>query len=239
MNAIVNLQNAFVSPNSAAWFGYDPFGVPLHIRILDGAFFSISTSLISASISIFISITISTLQLYSPKAISNFIQKFVLGLLAFPGLLLAILFAVILPPSNSSVIIVLTLTSWAGSSRVFYGIMKSNLEDEYIHASKAFGASSFWIFKTHLLKKLMPFIYLQFIFIFTGTLLAESSLSFLGIGTPLDSPSWGRLIAQGRQYLIEAPHLSIYPGITLFLTLFLLQITGNYFQKSKIFTKVK
>ncbi len=239
MNHTLNLTMAFHPPDIHSWMGYDSFGNPLQYRLIDGALFSLSTSLISAVISICIAVLISLAQMYSPNFLSNIISKLINGLLAFPGLLLAILCAVILPPSNFSIIFVLTLTSWAGSSRVFYALMKSNLNEEYIIASKAFGATNMWIFKTHLIRKLKPFIFIQFLFIFMGTLLAESSLSFLGLGSPLDSPSWGRLIAQGRQYLIEAPHLSIFPGITLFLTLFLLHSLGNYFQNKQNFTKIR
>ncbi len=239
MNQPLHLDLAFQAPSFRNWLGYDPFGVELSHRIAEGAFFSISTSLVSSFISVGIAVCVSILQVYSPTPVASIFHKFVDGLLAFPGLLLAILFAVLLPPSNLTVVSILTLTSWAGSSKIFHGILTKSLHDEYVEASQAFGATKFWIFKTHLFKRLLPFVSLQFIFIFLGTLLAESSLSFLGLGSPLDSPSWGRLIAQGRQYLIEAPHLSVFPGISLILTLLSLQILGKYFQNSRIFTKIR
>ncbi len=226
----MDLSKAFQKPSFHHIFGMDPFGEDLGIKILEGAVLSAKTALTVTVSVIFISLFLSFINFYSPQILQNFFKRIIDGFLAFPGLLLAILLASLLPSSNLSITFALILTGWAGPTRLFSNLTLNISNEPFIEAIRASGADNKRIYLKHIIPQMSNQIMIQIIYTISHTILSEAGLTFLGLGGAPGSPSWGRLIAEGRQYLVEAPHLSIAPGLFLILTLFGLFYLGSKFQ---------
>ncbi len=231
---MIDLQHAFESPTLRHIFGTDPYGVDLGIRLVQGATISFTTAISVTVITMTVGILVATLTALAPRMASSFLRRIIDAFLAFPGLLLAILLASVMPPSNSTVVFALSITGWASHARLFTALIKNTLTFPYIEAARASGATTSHLILRHVWPSLLTQIFVQALFSIAHAILGEASLSFLGMGGPVDSPSWGRLIAEGRQYLVEAPHLSIAPGLALMLVLFSL-----YFAATKMQNRMK
>jgi peptide/nickel transport system permease protein len=143
------------------------------------------------------------------------IMRVVDVLLAFPGILLAIFITAVLGPSLANVIFALAATGWTGYARLVRAQILSLRERDYVQAARALGASDGRILFRHLLPNAAGPILIQATFAIPGAILAEASLSFLGLGAPPGTPSWGALVDQGTQYLLVAPHVALFPGIAI------------------------
>ena len=231
---MIDLQHAFESPTLKHWLGTDPYGTDLGARLFSGAAISFTTAISVTLITMSVGIFIATLTALAPRMAAGFLRRIIDAFLAFPGLLLAILLASVMPPSNSTVIFALSITGWAAHARLFTALIKNTLTFPYIEAARASGATSSHIIVRHVWPSLFAQIFVQALFSMAHAILGEASLSFLGMGGPVDSPSWGRLIAEGRQYLVEAPHLSIVPGLALMIVLF-----SIYFAATKMQNRMK
>jgi len=148
-------------------------------------------------------------------------------LLAFPGILLAIFITAVLGPSLANVVFALSFTGWTGYARLFRGQVLSLRQREYVQAAKALGASGRRILGRHILPNAAGPLIVQATFGIPGAILAEASLSFLGLGVPPGTPSWGALVDQGTQYLLIAPHIALFPGLALALTVLGLNFLGD------------
>ena len=133
--------------------------------------------------------------------------------LAFPGFLLAIGLAAFLPPSLLNVVFVLSLVGWVGYARLVRGQVMELKNREYVLAARVVGASRRRLFLRHLIPNLAGPLMVHATFGMAGVILVESTLNFLGLGVPPTTPSWGAMLDQGTQYLLIAPHLSLFPGI--------------------------
>lgn len=227
----MDLGHAFLSPSHDHFFGTDAYGIDVLNRMISGAGTSLAVAASVTALTVGIGLLIGTSTAIAPGKAALVCRRFIDAVLAFPGLLLAILLASILPPSLTTVIFVLALTGWAGQARLYDALVRGSLSSPHIEALKATGASTTHAITKHVWPELLPQILVQALLTAAGAILGEASLSFLGIGGPVDSPSWGRLIAEGRQYLVEAPHLSIFPGLALAATLYAIHVAAGKLQK--------
>jgi peptide/nickel transport system permease protein len=140
--------------------------------------------------------------------------------------LLAIALAGILGPSMTNIIIALCVLGWVGFARLVRGQILSVREREYVLAARASGASSSRIIIRHVLPNVLAPVIVQATFAIATTILAEASLSFLGLG-PQDIPTWGSMLNSGVDYLLFAPHLSIFPGLMVMITVLAFNILGD------------
>ena len=148
-------------------------------------------------------------------------------LLAFPGLLLAIALAAVRGPSLPNVVLALSVLGWTGYARLARAAVMSLREREFVAAARALGARPVRIVARHLLPLAGPVLLVQATFGMAGAMVAEGSLSFLGVGAPPPLPSWGAMIDEGRPFLLVAPHLVVFPGLALALAVFALQLLGD------------
>jgi peptide/nickel transport system permease protein len=148
-------------------------------------------------------------------------------LLAFPGLLLALFLTAVLGPSLAHVVLALSLTGWTGYARLARAQVLTLRERDYVQAARALGASDARILWHHLLPNAAGPLLIQATSALPGTLLAESSLSFLGLGAPPGTASWGALVDQGTQYLLVAPHVALFPGLALALAVLGFHLLGD------------
>jgi peptide/nickel transport system permease protein len=136
-------------------------------------------------------------------------------LLAFPGLLLAIAMVAVLGPSLSNVVIALSLIGWVGYARLVRGQVLRARELEFVQAARALGASTPRVLLRHVIPTALPAVSVQATLGMGGAILAEASLSFLGLGVQPPAPSWGTMLNYGRIHLLDAPHLTIFPGLAI------------------------
>jgi peptide/nickel transport system permease protein len=151
-------------------------------------------------------------------------------LMAFPGILLAIAFTAVLGPGLDHVILALCLIGWTGYARLVRGEILSLKEKEYIQAARAVGCSPSRTIIRHLIPNLLPPLLIQATFGLAGAIIAEGSLSFLGLGVEPPTPSWGSMLNEGRQFLLVAPHLTTYPGLAIMITVLGLNMLGDSLQ---------
>lgn len=213
-----DLTQAFCTPSKQHVLGCDAFGSDLSARILAGAAKSLRIGLIVTLFTMTIGLILGTLAAILPARAGAWIMRVVDYFLAFPSLLLAILLASLLKPGEVSVVFALTLTGWTSYARLSRALAKKTLSQPFIEAARSNGASQLRIVFRHIWPSIAGQIAIQCAIGIGYVILGEASLSFFGFGGPLDNPSWGQLIAEGREYLVEAPHLSLFPGIALGLS---------------------
>jgi len=183
----------------------------------------ISTVAVSSLIGLFVG----SVSGYLGGRTDNLLMRLVDVLLAFPGILLAIAFTAVLGPGLNHVILALCLIGWTGYARLVRGEILALREREYIHAAKALGGSPARIVRLHMVPNLLPPLLIQGTFGMAAAILAEGSLSFLGLGVQPPTPSWGAMLSEGRQFLLVAPHLTTFPGLAIMLTVLGLNLVGD------------
>lgn len=208
-----DLVHALEGPSATHWLGCDAFGADLAAEIFAGALHSLIIATIVTVANLSLGLLIGTLAAVAPAGAAVLFTRLIDCFLAFPGILLAIFLASIMPRSSQTALIALALTGWATRARFCRTAVKQLLGTLYIEAAVASGASRSRIVLRHLWPAVAGQLLVQGALSAGYVIIAEASLSFLGLGGTTDNFSWGRLIADGRDYLVEAPHLSIFPGV--------------------------
>jgi peptide/nickel transport system permease protein len=223
----IDIRNRLKGPSKEHWLGTDDLGRDVLSRLILGTRVSLKVGLIVVGISATIGTVIGLISGYAGGWIDNLIMRVVDILLAFPGILLALAIVAILGPGIDHVIFALTFTGWVGYARVVRGEVLTIKEEEYILAAKSSGIKNIVIlFKYILPNALSPIIVLA-TFGIAGAIIAESSLSFLGLGVKPPEPSWGSILNVGRRYIMVSPHLSIFPGIFIMIVVLALNFIGD------------
>jgi peptide/nickel transport system permease protein len=156
-----------------------------------------------------------------------FMMRLIDILLAFPGILLAIYIAAVLPPSLTNVVLALSATGWVGYARLVRGQVLQVREMEYIIACRALGMRAPRIIGRHILPNISAPILVHGSFGLGAAILGEAALSFLGLGVAPGTPSWGALLDDGAQYLLVAPHLAIAPGVAILIAVLSFNFLGD------------
>lgn len=214
-------------PSGDHKLGLDELGRDVLSRVLYGARVSLrvgfSVVLIAASIGIILGASAG----YFGGKIDTVIMRLSDMLLAFPGILLAIALVAVLGPSLNNVILALSIIGWVGYARLVRGQVLKVREMEFISAAEALGARSPRIIFRHVLPNVLSPVIVQATLGLAGAILAEASLSFLGLGVQPPTPSWGAMLTTGRAYLGLANHLAIYPGLAIMLAVMGLNFFGD------------
>jgi peptide/nickel transport system permease protein len=156
-----------------------------------------------------------------------FVMRIVDILMAFPGILLALLLSSILGPNIHNVVFAIAATGWISTARIVRAQTLQVKSKEFVLSLHALGASSSRIVFKHILPNVVPTLLIQATFSLSGVIIIEAGLSFLGLGAPSTTPTWGALLNQGRSVLTEAPLLAIAPGFCIFLTVLSLNFLGD------------
>ena len=202
-------------PTGLHWFGLDELGRDIFARILSGARISLMVGLIVVGVSASVGIVMGSIAGYFGGRVDEAISRVIDILLAFPGLLLAIALVAVLGPSLTNVILALTLIGWVGYARLVRGQVLRAREFEFVQAARALGASTSRILVHHIVPSVLPAVTVQATLGMAGAILAEASLSFLGLGVQPPTPSWGTMLSYGKAHLLEAPHLTVFPGVAI------------------------
>jgi len=203
------------SPSALHPFGLDELGRDILARILAGARISFFVGVVVVGISASLGTAIGAVAGYIGGAVDDAISRVVDTLLAFPGLLLAIAVVAVLGPSLINVVLALTLIGWVGYARLVRGQTLRAREFEYVQAARALGASTAEILWRHIVPTVLPAVVVQVTLGMAGAIVGESSLSFLGLGVQPPTPSWGTMLNGGRAHLLDAPHLTVFPGLAI------------------------
>jgi peptide/nickel transport system permease protein len=224
------LQNNFRArlgaPSVVHLFGTDNFGRDVLSRVLFGGRTSLTIGALVVVASGVIGTFIGMLAGYFPR-LDNPLMRILDALMAFPGVLLAIALAAALGPSLTDVAVALTVTYSPRTARIVRSAVIVVRNMEYIGAARVAGASHLRIILRHILPNSLPPLIVQTTYIFAISILAEAVLSFVGVGPPPPTPSWGNIIADGRNYIPTAPWISIFPGIVIAITVLGINLVGD------------
>ena len=202
-------------PTGLHWFGLDELGHDILSRVLSGARISLMVGLVVVGVSATVGILLGSIAGYFGGRIDEGISRVMDILLAFPGLLLAIALVAVLGPSLTNVILALTFINWVGYARLVRGQVLRAREFEFVQAARALGATTARILTRHVIPTALPVVTVQATLGMGGAILSEAALSFLGLGVQPPTPSWGTMLSYGKAHLLEAPHLTIFPGIAI------------------------
>ena len=202
-------------PTGTHWFGLDELGRDIFARVLSGARISLLVGLVVVSVSASTGIVLGSVAGYFGGRIDEAISRLIDILLAFPGLLLAIALVAVLGPSLTNVVLALSLIGWVGYARLVRGQVLRARELEFVEAARALGATTSRILVRHVIPTTLPAVSVQATLGMGGAILAEAALSFLGLGVQPPTPSWGTMLNYGRGHLLDAPHLTVFPGLAI------------------------
>lgn len=204
-------------PSWAHPLGLDELGRDILARLVAGARVSMLVGVSVVSVSAFLGLLVGGIAGYAGGWVDTVLGRIIDVLMAFPGILLAIALVAALGPSLRNVVIALATIGWVGYARLVRGQVLKAREFEYVQAARSLGASAPRVLVRHVLPSAYPAVLVQATLGMAGAIVAEASLSFLGLGVQPPTPSWGAMLDAGRGHLMDAPHLTIFPGVAIAL----------------------
>ena len=217
----------FQGPSLAHPFGTDGLGRDIAARIVYGSRVSIQVGILAVGISAALGVFFGLIAGFAGGWVDDVIMRVVDALLAFPGIILAIAVAGILGPSLTNVVIALAVQGWVTYARLMRGEVLSVKELDYVKSAEAVGASQYEIMVQDILPNAIYPVIVQGTMDFGNMIIAEAGLSFLGLGPQPPTPSWGNLLADGRDVIDSAWWISIFPGIAIFIAVMGFNLLGD------------
>ena len=221
-----NFRYRFGEPNDIYWLGTDRSGRDVLSRVIYGSQVSLRIGLMVVIVTAFFGAIIGSIAGYF-RALDDIIMRVMDGMMAFPGILLAIAIAAALGPSELNAVIALSIAYTPRTSRIVRASVLVVREMEYVEAARAIGAGHLRILLRHILPNSITPLIVQMTFIFALAILAEAVLSFIGVGPPPPTPTFGNINADGRNYIQEAPWISLFPGIAIAMCVLGLNLLGD------------
>ncbi len=222
----LSMSHTFQPPSWSQPFGTDNFGRSLWSRVIYGAQLSMLIGLTVVLINAVCGTAIGAAAGYF-RRIDNWVMRINDALMAFPAILLAIAVTAVLGPSLGDVIIALGIVYTPRTARIVRSSVIVLREMEYVQAAVAAGAGHWRILRRHILPNAMAPLIVQLSFLFAYAVLTEATLSFLGVGAVPPTPTWGNIMAEGRQYMTDAPWIITIPGAALMITVLGLNMLGD------------
>ncbi len=224
----IDLLHRLQGASAGHWLGTDELGRDTLSRLMWGARLSLVVSVSVVSISLALGVAIGGVAGYLGGWVDTALT--VIGMntfLALPGILLAIAFAAFLGSGLQNLILALAVGGWAGYARLVRAQVMAVKEREFIEATRALGAGGGRIFFRHILPNILQPLLVQSAISMGGVILAEATLSFLGLGIPAPAPSWGSMLNDARSHLFDSPHLVIFPAIAIALAVLSFNFLGD------------
>ena len=222
-----DLTKRLESPSHSHWLGTDMDGRDVLTMMMYGAQTSLTIGVLTVLLSVTVGLVIGLVSGYFGGWVDHVLMRIVDMLMAFPGLLVALVLASVLGPSRLTIIVAISATGWISTARLIRGQVLSLREQTYVTASIALGAHQLRTMYRHILPGTLSPLTIHATFSLSGVIIVESGLSFLGLGAQDGAPSWGALLSQGQSVLTQAPHLSIAPGVAIMLTVLSLNFLGD------------
>ena len=218
----------FASPSLQHYFGTDALGQDVFSRIIYGARISLEVGIAVVMVSGVIGVIVGAIAGFYGGWVDKILSGYIFNVfLAFPGLLLAIALVAFLGAGLGKLILALCAIGWVGYARVMRGQVLKVREYDFVQAAKALGAGDLRILFTHIMPNAIQPLIVQASLGMAGAVLAEASLSFLGLGIPPPTPSWGTMIEEARQYFASFPHTLFFPGAAIAMTVLAFNFIGD------------
>ena len=219
------------SPNIEAIFGRDDYGRSIIYRLFAGFKNSIEIILVVSLISCTTGVVIGTVSGYIGGKFDAIVSFIINLFMSFPGILLAIAFAAMLNPGKLNLILALSIGGWVSYARLSRGQALMVRNFEYVKVSKSMGASHWWIVARHLIPSLSTPLLVEATYAVAGLIIAEASLSFLGLGLQAPEASWGAMMRDSVRYLLVSPHYAIFVGMSIMSIVYCINHAGDYLHK--------
>jgi peptide/nickel transport system permease protein len=222
-----NYARIMEGPSADHWFGTDSFGRDMLSRIIYGARIALVVGILAVLLAMVIGVTLGLISGYYGGPIDTVVMRVMDGLFAFPILILAIALMAVMGFGVRNVIIAVAVVSIAPFARVTRGDVLAVREVPYIEAARLAGGGSAAIIFRHVLPNVLAPIIVQGALRVSAAIITEAGLSFLGLGPQPPTPVWGSMIAEGRNFIVMAPHISTFPGLALMITVVGLNLFGD------------
>ena len=224
----LDLLHRLAPPSRAHWLGTDELGRDILSRLIYGARLSLTVAVSVVALSFFLGLILGGLAGYYGRWIDVVINTFLMNaFLALPGILLAIAFVAFLGPGLLNLILALSIGGWVGYARLVRAQVLAVREREFVEAARALGAGDLRIFVRHIFPNILQPLIVQSAIGMAGAVLAAATLSFLGLGVPPPTSSWGQMLNDARPYLFDAPHLVVFPAIAVALCVLSFNFLGD------------
>ena len=226
--AAIDLPGRLNLPSRAHWFGTDELGRDILSRVVYGARISMLVGSCVVATSLALGVIVGSIAGYYGGAIDRFFNVIVMNaFLSFPGILLAIAFVAFRGPGIFNLVLALSLGGWVGYARLVRGQVLAAREREFVEAARALGASDLRVIVRHILPNIIQPVVVQAAIGMAGAILAEATMSFLGLGVPPPTASWGTMLNDGRAHLFDAPHLVLFPALAVMLAVLSFNFIGD------------
>jgi len=226
--ARIDLPHRLGAPSLSHWFGTDELGRDILSRAIYGARISMLVGISVVAASLFLGLIVGCIAGYYGGRVDRFFNVIVMNsFLSFPGILLAIAFVAFLGPGLLNLILALSIGGWVGYARLVRAQVLATREKEFVEAARALGASDWRIITRHILPNMIQPVIVQAAIGMAGAVLAEATMSFLGLGVPPPVPSWGSMLNDGRSHLIDAPHVVLFPALAVMLAVLSFNFIGD------------
>jgi len=226
--AYIDLPNRLQSPSAHHLAGTDELGRDILSRLIWGARISMFVGSSVVACSLLLGLIVGSLAGYYGGRIDRFVNIVLMNaFLSFPGILIAIAFVAFRGPGILNLVLALSLGGWVGYARLVRGQVLAVREREFIEAARALGASDLHIVLRHILPNIIQPVIVQAAIGMAGAVLAEATMSFLGLGVPPPTASWGSMLNDARSHLFDAPHLVLFPAITVMLAVLAFNFIGD------------
>jgi peptide/nickel transport system permease protein len=226
--AAINLPTRLDTPSPTHWFGTDELGRDILSRTIYGARISMLVGTCVVLTSLGLGLIIGSVAGYYGGGIDRFVNIVLMNaFLSFPGILLAIAFVAFRGPGIFNLVVALSIGGWVGYARLVRGQVLAAREREFVEAARALGASDLRIIVRHILPNIIQPVIVQAAIGMAGAILAEATMSFLGLGVPPPTASWGAMLNDGRAHLFDAPHLVIFPALAVMLAVLSFNFIGD------------
>lgn len=228
----LSFRAKLAAPGAEHWLGTDEFGRDVLSRLIAAAGTSVWISVLTVGFAVTAGTTIGILSGYFRGWFDRIVMSFNDALLAFPGILLALGLLAIVGANKYGIIVALGLAYTPSVARIVRGTVLSLREREFIAASRVMGNSEAYTMFRHIMPNCVAPLTVLATSMFGWVLLAESSLSFLGLGVPPPAPTWGNMLASGRPYIAQAVWLGVFPGLCISITLLGINLLGDAIRDS-------
>lgn len=226
--AHIDLPTRLSSPSPMHWFGSDELGRDILSRVIYGSRISMLVGSSVVAVSLTLGLIIGSIAGYYGGRLDRFVNVVVMNaFLSFPGILIAIAFVAFRGPGIFNLVLALSLGGWVGYARLVRAQVLAAREREFVEAARALGASDLRVIVRHILPNIIQPVVVQAAIGMAGAILAEATMSFLGLGVPPPTASWGAMLNDGRAHLFDAPHLVIFPALAVMLAVLSFNFIGD------------
>jgi len=226
--AHIDLPARLMGPSSSHWFGTDELGRDILSRVIYGARVSMLVGTCVVATSLTLGLILGSIAGYYGGFLDRFLNIILMNaFMAFPGILLAIAIVAFIGPGLFNVVLALSIGGWVGYARLVRAQVLAVKEREFVEAARALGANDLRIVVRHILPNIIQPVIVQAAIGMAGAILAEATMSFLGLGVPPPTATWGSMLSDGRSHLFDAPHLVLFPALAVMLAVLSFNFVGD------------